>query len=78
MYTQGESLQLSARELVELELGNSREVVAEVNGYRLALDHRSGSTVRRLRIDLELAARLAGEGPAGNPEGASPSPPGSG
>jgi cytoskeletal protein RodZ len=78
VYTQGESLQLEAQEFVELELGNVREVNAEVNGHRLPFDDRRGGSVRRLHIDLEMAASLAGENPAVPPEGEPLSPPGSG
>lgn len=57
VYTQGESLQLEAREIVELELGKASEVDVEVNGHPLDLSGSSGA-VRRLKIDRAMAAAL--------------------
>jgi len=61
MRVQGESLQLQARELVELRLGNAGVVDVEVNGLPYPLGAEVGE-VRRVEIDLS------------NVPGAEPSP----
>ena len=58
VYTQGESLQLNADELVELELGNAFVVDVEVEGHPMEIDPSSKNPVRRFSIDRETAASL--------------------
>ncbi len=56
---QGESMLLEAEELVEFKVGNVDAVQVEVNGHPFAIEDRKGTSVRRVRIDLETAAALA-------------------
>ena len=62
---QGESLLLDAKQAVELKIGNVDAVQVEVNGFPFEIEHRAGTSVRTIRIDLEtLAAKARGEHPA--------------
>ncbi len=56
---QGESVMLDAEDLVELKVGDAAAVQVEVNGLPFALEHRSGTSVRNVRIDLETASVIA-------------------
>lgn len=57
---QGESLRLDADREIELKLGDVGAVEVEVNGRPYPVQAVPGSTVRRLRIDLETARNLSG------------------
>lgn len=55
---QGESMQLSAQERVELTLGDAGAVEVEVNGRPFPLQAEPGQVVRGLRIDLATVRSL--------------------
>ncbi len=57
---QGESLLLEAEETVDLKIGDVGAVLVEVNGHPFHFDQRPRTSVRTQRIDLEVAAALAG------------------
>lgn len=57
---QGESLLLTAEEVVEFKVGDVNAVQVEVNGSPYEIENREGTSVRTVRVDLEAIAR-AGE-----------------
>ncbi len=61
---QGESLLLSAEEVVEFKVGDVGAVQVEVNGISFEPENREGTSVRTVRIDLETVARLSAGSPA--------------
>ena len=61
LHVQGESLMLEADEAVVLTLGNARAVRIEVNGLEYEMEVGSGRIARDVRIDLDMARRLAGQ-----------------
>ncbi|MEM7351114.1 MAG: RodZ domain-containing protein [Acidobacteriota bacterium] len=56
---QGESLLLDAEEVVEFKIGDVSAVQVEVNGAPFTIEHRSGTAVRSVRIDLATVAAIA-------------------
>lgn len=62
-FTQGESIQLAARERIELlTLGNAGGVSLHVNGIPYPVDAASGEVLRNVTFDLETARRLEERG----------------
>lgn len=62
-FAQGESLQLEARERVELlTLGNAGGVSVRINGMSYPLDASDGEVLRNVTLDLETARRLEERG----------------
>lgn len=62
-FAQGESLQLEARERVELlTLGNAGGVSVRINGMPYPLDASDGEVLRNVTLDLETARRLEERG----------------
>ncbi len=57
---QGESLQVQARQSIQLKLGNGKGVQAQLNGQPLRLWAPDATVVPEVTIDLETAHRLAG------------------
>ena len=53
---QGESLLLSAQEVVEFKVGDVNAVQVEVNGEPYEIEEREGTSVRTVRIDLKSAS----------------------
>ncbi len=54
----GEVLLLPAEEVVEIKIGDVTAVQVEVNGVPFVIEERSGTSVRNVRIDLEIAMAL--------------------
>ncbi|MGH9363458.1 MAG: helix-turn-helix domain-containing protein [Thermoanaerobaculia bacterium] len=60
---QGESLQVQARQSIQLKLGNGKGVQAQLNGQPVRLWEPDATVVPELTIDLETARRLTGSPP---------------
>jgi cytoskeletal protein RodZ len=56
----GETLEIEAKQLIVLTLGNPDGVKVEVNGHPLPLQATAGKVLHDLRIDLETAKGLGG------------------